>query len=202
MRPMTTQSPSSLPPVSLCGEVTQTPAHPVIVAMLTVSGLLLVRGILTLVARYCLGLTAKAQVAVEGGSIKIDTTWMFFGKKIRRSASVSPIRRIDAVRFENRQRMLYWVIGFGALTTGAFIGIQWFLDGLHAGYPYLTAAGALMIAAGAATDILIYLFVPKGKGRSHLILALGPWTVRLSGVNTEAAEQLISSIHSSWSVSR
>lgn len=183
---------------SVDGEVSRTPAHPVIRVLLTVTGLLLVRGVFRLLVRYCLGFKGAATVFVSGNLLKIDTQWTFWGKKVHQSTAVSPLSRLNAVRFENRQRYFYLTVGFGALVAGGFVGMQWFLDGLHAGYPYLTAAGALIVATGVAADILLYLFVPSKKGRSRLILATGPWMLCLAGVNTDAAEQLILKAQAAW----
>ena len=51
----------------------------------------------------------------------------------------------DRIR-ENRQRYLYLLVGFGFLVVGTLVGMQWFLDGLRAGYPYLVLLGAGIIA--------------------------------------------------------
>jgi hypothetical protein len=183
---------------SVNGEVSRMPAHPVIRVLLTVTGLLLVCSVLRVFIRCCLGLKGVATVFVFGNLLKIETQWTFWGKKIRQSTDVAPLSRLNAVRFENRQRYFYLTVGFGALAVGGFVGMQWFLDGLRAGYPYLTAAGALIVAAGVATDIFLYLFVPSKEGRSRLILASGPWTICLAGVNADAAEQLILKAQAAW----
>lgn len=189
-------------PSSLKGEVSRVPAHPFIRGLLTVSGLLLIRAFAAVFIRYCLGFKGIAVVTVRDRIFHMETEWYFFGKKVRQTATNAPISRLAAVRFENRQQFMYSVVGFGALMVGALFGMQWFLDGLHAGYPYLVVAGALLIAAGAAADVFLYLYVPEGSGRSHLVFALGPWLVRLKGVNAEAAEKAVRAVCASWNPGR
>jgi hypothetical protein len=82
--------------------------------------------------------------------------------------------------------------------VGFLIGMQWFLDGLRAGYPYLVSVGAAIIAAGIAIDAVVFLFIPKGTGRSHLVLALGPWIVRIVGVDTSRAERFLNAAQDGW----
>ena len=85
---------------------------------------------------------------------------------------------------------------FVAVST--WIGIQWFVDGLRAGYPYLAMVGAAVIAVGIAVDLILYLFVPAGGGRSLLVLAMGPWTMRVCGVEYDAAKRFLEQLGDTW----
>ena len=184
------------------GEVEKLPANSVIRALLAVSGLLLLRGAISLFARYCLGIKSTGRVAVTEKVVRVETEWRLFGRTVHHAVTDAPVSALRGVRFERRERVLYSVIGFGALTVGALTGMQWFLDGLHAGYPYLTAAGALIVAAGVAVDVFIYLFVPTGEGRQRVVVALGPWLLRFSAVDGKAVEKFGDAVHRVWASAR
>ena len=184
--------------VVLTGEVSRVPTWGPIRILLIVSGLILIRDLLSLLARYCLGLRGRASASVRGETIAVTVEWSIFGRRFRRSRTESPVQRLTAVRFENRQRYLHLLVGFGALTVGTLVGMQWFLDGLRAGYPYLVLVGAAIVAAGVVVDMAVYVFVPKGVGRSHLVLALGPWIIRLVGGDPTQAEAFWGAVHAGW----
>ena len=144
-------------------------------------------------------LKGTAGVSVQANLVTLTTEWFLLGRPIRRSVTTSPVSKVTAIRFENRQRYLYLLVGIGCLATGTLLGAQWFLNGLRAGYPYLTLLGALLVIAGVAVDVVLYLFYPFRKsGASILIITLAPWTIRIKGVETAAAERLIEAVHRSW----
>lgn len=185
-------------PVTLEGEISRMPAWGPVRVLLTVTGLLLIRSVLVLLARYLLALRGRATASVQGNTITLTSEWSLFGRRIRRSRTTAPLGRVTAVRFENRQRYLHLLVGFGALVVGTLVGMQWFLDGLRAGYPYLVLAGAGIIAAGVVIDLCIFLLIPKGQGRTHVVLVLGPWITRLVGVDTGSAQQFLQRVASDW----
>lgn len=191
-------TPDTPHPITLTGEVARMPSFGPVRVLLIATGLILIRNLLRLLARYCIGLRGRATAAVHTHILTLTVEWFLFGRRIRRSKTVTPISRLTAVRFENRQRYLYILVGAGALVTGILVGMQWFLDGLRAGYPYLVLVGAAVIAAGVIIDVVMFLFVPKGEGRSHLVLGLGPWIVRVVGVDTSRATDFITAVKEAW----
>ena len=102
------------------------------------------------------------------------------------------------VKFEKLEKSI-GQRGFGCLAVGTWVGIQWFVDGLRAGFPKLALLGAGIVAAGIVLDYVSYTFVPEGKGRNHVIVSLGSWRVRLSGVEREAAERFTQALREGWS---
>ena len=184
--------------VTLKGEISRMPAWAPIRVLLTVTGLILVRSIISLVARYLLALRGRATASVQGSTITLTAEWSIFGRRIRRIKTKAPIRRVDAIRFENRQRYLHLLVGFGALAVGTLVGVQWFLDGLRAGYAYLVLVGAGIVAAGIVADLCLFLLIPKGTGRSHLVVVLGPWITRLIGVDTTNAQKFLELVEMGW----
>ena len=185
-------------PVILKGEISRMPVWAPIRVLMTVTGLILVQNLLKLMARYLLAIKGQATATVRGANLTLTAEWSVMGRRIRRVKTTAPIRRLDAVRFENRQRYLHLLVAFGCLVVGTLVGMQWFLDGLRAGYPYLVLVGAAIVAAGIALDLVLYLLIPAGRGRSHLVLSLGPWTTRLIGVDTANAERFLEQVESGW----
>lgn len=167
-------------------------------ALTILSGLVFLRGIFVLIVRFCLFFRRKAVLSAQKGFIILDEEWWFLGQKIRTSSTEFPLHDIAAVRYENRQRYLYLLVGFGSLAVGTWLGIHWFVDGLRAGYPNLALVGAGVILAGVAIDVVLYLFYPKGQGKKVVTLAMGPWAFRLSGVDPKAASQFLENIENHW----
>ncbi len=159
-----------------------------------VTGIFLVRGIVSLILRYCLALKRMVTVDVQGSSVLLDVEWSILGRRFRRVRTEAPIGDVPAMRLENRQHYLYLLVGFGALAIGAWIGIQWFVDGLRAGYPHLALVGAGVVVLGVLIDLGLYLFVPSGPGRSRLVMPMGPWKMRVTGVDPDAAEQFFKAV--------
>jgi hypothetical protein len=135
---------------------------------------------------------------VEGSLLTLTEEWFVLGRRIRRVRTTAPIGSIDALRFEKRTHYLYLLLGLGCLAIGTLIGMQWFVDGLRAGYPYLTLIGAGVVALGVALDLTIYLFFPRGYGSTHVVIRLGSYSVRMVGVDSEEAERFGSAILKNW----
>jgi len=143
-------------------------------------------------------LRREATAAIDGGTMTLDVEWSILGKRFRRTRTVAPIRAIDAARFEDRRRYVYLLVGFGCLAVGTWVGIQWLVEGLRAGFPQLALIGAGIVAAGVLLDLAMYVFVPEGKGRSRVQLILGSWRVRVAGVEREAGERFLEALREGW----
>ncbi len=160
-----------------------------------VSGVYLLKGMLAVIGRYGLSIRRSATLELREQKLVLDADWTILGRSIRQVRTVSFARDVEAVRFENRQRYLHLLVGFGALAVGTWLGIQWFVDGLRAGYPYLALVGAGVVAAGVIIDLALYLLVPPGRGRTRLLVKQGPWLVRMSGVERGDALALMERLH-------
>jgi hypothetical protein len=185
-------------PVQISGLLVRRLAWAPIRVLAVISGLVVIRGILALVGRYLLVLRRRATATVEGGSLTVEVEWSILGRKFRRTRTVAPIGELEAARFENRRLYVHLLIGFGCLAVGTWVGIQWLVDGLRAGYPYLALVGAAVVAAGVLVDLVMYLVIPEGKGRSRVLLALGPWRLRLAGIDRLEAERFLEAVKESW----
>ena len=195
--PAPPHGPETVPTVD--GELSSMPAWAPIRVILIATGLILVRHLLALMSRYLLALRRNATIAVAGRRLTITTQWSLLGRPIRRSVTAAPLEKVAAIRFENRQRYLYLLVGVGFLVVGTLLGAQWFLNGLRAGYPHLTLLGALLVLFGIVLDLVLYLFYPfRNRGRSYLILSVGSWRMRLRGVKADDAERVIEAIRAAW----
>jgi hypothetical protein len=179
---------------AVTGQVTRRLACAPLRVLAVITGVALLRGVLTLAARYLLGLRSTATVRVEGRALVLDVRWSIIGRVVRESTTVAPLAGVAAARLENRRRYVHLLVGFGCLAAGTWVGIQWLVDGLRAGFPYLALLGAGVVAAGILLDLLAYFVVPESRGRSHMLLALGPWRVRLSGVDPRAARGFLDAL--------
>ncbi|MCP4602018.1 MAG: hypothetical protein GY847_16130 [Proteobacteria bacterium] len=180
------------------GELTRRLSWAPLRVLAIVTGLFFIRGLLSLAVRYCLAFRRRAKLAVRDSSLILEVEWSILGKRFRQVTTQTPIGDINAIQLENRQRYLYLLVGFGALAIGTWIGIQWFVDGLRAGYPYLALVGAGVVIGGILIDLVLYLFVPDGPTRCRLVLAMGPWKVRISGVEPRSADLLFNEVRKGW----
>jgi len=185
-------------PVQISGQLVRRLAWAPVRVLAVISGLILIRGIVALVVRHLLVLRRRATATVEDGNLTLEVEWSLFGRKIRNTRTTAPIRDLDGVRFENRRLYVHLLIGFGCLVVGVWLGIQWLVDGLRAGYPYLALIGAGVVAAGVVIDLVLYLIIPETKGRNRLVLAVGPWRMTLAGVDDHDAERFIEGVKASW----
>lgn len=196
---MPTENEAAVPsPVRVTGQLVRRLAWAPLRVLAVVTGLILVRGVFALVVRYLLVLRRRATATIEHGTLTVDVEWSLFGRPIRRTRTSAPIRDLDAVRFENRRLYVHLLVGFGCLVLGVWLGIQWLVDGLRAGYPYLALIGAGVVAAGVVIDLFLYLVVPETKGRNRLVLSLGAWRLILAGVDARDGERFVAAVKDSW----
>jgi hypothetical protein len=184
--------------VEIRGELTRRLSWAPLRALSIVTGFVLVRNLLALAARFCLGFRNNATLAVRDSSLALKVEWSILGRKVRQTTTIAPIREIQALRIENRQGYLYLLVGFGSLAVGTWLGIQWFVDGLRAGYPYLALVGAGIVATGVLMDLGLYTLAPRGSGQSRLVIATGRWKLRLARVDGDAAQRFLDAVHRQW----
>jgi len=190
----TATTPEAGGPSVITGQVTRRLACAPLRVLAVITGVALLRCILALAARYLLGLRSTATARVEGRALVLDVRWSILGRSVRESTTVTPLAGLAAARLENRRRHVHLLVGCGCLAVGTWVGIQWLVDGLRAGFPYLALLGAGVVAAGILLDLLTYFVIPESRGRNHMLLALGPWRVRLSGVDPQAARGLLDAL--------
>jgi hypothetical protein len=187
--------------VAIRGEMARRLSYAPFRVISILTGFFLLRGLVSLIVRYCFVLRKYVTITVEDSSLVLDAEWSILGKRFRQVRTMAPIPQVRALRVENRQRYIYLLIGFGALAIGTWIGLQLFVDGLRAGYPYLALVGAGVVILGIAVDLFLYLFVPAGEGRSLLVVAMGPWTMRVCGVEYDAARRFLDRVGDTWKTS-
>ncbi len=163
-----------------------------------VTGFVLIRGLLSLVFRYLLMLRRKAVATVDGRALVLEVEWSIVGKVFRKTTTTSPVSSIEAAVFENRKRYVQLIVGFGFLAVGTWVGVQFLVDGLRAGYPVWALVGAGSVVGGILIDLALYLFIPEGDGTNRVVLAMGPWRVRIAGVVREDGEKFVESVRKAW----
>jgi hypothetical protein len=194
----TSEATAEARPVTITGQLVRRLAWAPVRVLAVITGLIVIRGILGLVVRYLLVLRRRATATVEDGTLTLDVEWTLFGRTIRRTRTAAPISDLEAAQFENRRLYVHLLIGFGCLVLGVWLGIQWLVDGLRAGYPYLALIGAGIVAAGIVIDLVLYLLVPETRGRNRVVLAMGPWKLTLAGVDAADGERFVEAVKDSW----
>ncbi|MBN2719024.1 MAG: hypothetical protein JXX14_24465 [Deltaproteobacteria bacterium] len=174
------------------GQLRKKPLWPPLRILFTVTGISIFLGTLTLIARHLLQLRAMATATLDGGLLTVTATYSLLGREFRKTQTVIPGAQVRTVQFEKRQRISHLVVGFGFLAVGLFCGVHWLLNGLGAGYPYLFLAGAGVILAGVAIDLILNHLIPNGRGQTSVSIATAGWRFRLTGVSESDASQFVS----------
>lgn len=178
--------------INIHGQLDRKRLWPPVRVLFTVTGISLILGVGTLLGRYLLQLRANTTAVLTEGILTLQTTYSLWGRQFRTVTTVTPRNKINSIQLENRYRVVHLVIGFGFLMVGLFCGIHWLLNGLGAGYPYLFLIGAGVILAGLAIDIILFHMIPKGAGRSSMVVYTESWRFRLTGVDDAAARAFLS----------
>ena len=177
--------------LTINGQLNKKALWPPIKIFFTVTGIALFTGALTLMARFLFRLRANATAALADGTLIISATYSVFGRDFKTVRTVTPEARIHSIQLEKRYSVIHLVVGFGFLAIGLFCGVHWLLGGLGAGYPFLFLAGAGVIAAGIAIDVILCFMIPQGEGRSSVIVNTAGWRFRLTGL----AEDDVHAVH-------
>ncbi|NLN61266.1 MAG: hypothetical protein GX146_00085 [Myxococcales bacterium] len=195
---------AAVPPTTaaLQGELMRRPSPTWLQVLFVFTGIIILRALLRLFARYALGWRRTATLGLNDGVLTLNEESSLFGKRIRAATTAAPIARAQSLRLENRKRYLYLLVGFGGLTIGIWVGIQFIVDGLNAGYPYLSLIGAGIVAAGVLLDALLYMLVPAGEHRTRLYVQLGRWQHVMTGLDAQAAAQFVQTAATAWTPQR
>ena len=173
------------------GQLQKKPMWAPVRILFAITGLSLIWGGIIIASRYLLRLQTTATATLSEGLLTINATHSLLGREFKKTRTITPNTRIQAVQIEKRRRIVHLMVGFGFLTVGVFSGVHWILNGLGAGYPYLFLIGAGVIIAGIAIDLILNQLIPDGNGRSSVIINTTSWRFRLTGLSDDDAGRFV-----------
>ena len=160
-----------------------------------ITGVLLVRWLLKLGARYLLGLRHEGSINLRPTTLVVDGELHLLGKVVREQHATRSLNALEYATVENRFRYLHLIIGAAALVIGAALGINFLVEGAVASYPPLALFGVAVIASGILLDVALELLIPNKQGVSTLTLDFGKRQVfRLRKVERKKALQFVDEV--------
>lgn len=157
-----------------------------------ITGILLIRWLLRLGARYLLGLRREATVSLTPTTLTVDGQTQLLGRRIRERHTTRALQLLAGVAIERRFRYLHLLIGALGLVLGLTLGVNFLVEGACAGYPPLALFGLTIIGGGILLDVLLEVLVPNRQGVVTLVIDLGHKRVfRIRGVDRKAAQRFV-----------
>jgi len=151
------------------GELVAPPRGPIALALLAVTGMLLVVGLARGAGRWLLRLRRQAEVRVTAEGVTIESKTVLFGRTLRETRVHIPIEGLSRAMREVRYPRLASYVGIGALVVGSYFGIRFFIDGARSGSPELLGFGLLLVLLGLAVDYALCNLLPRARGRCRLL---------------------------------
>jgi hypothetical protein len=180
---------------TLEGELSVAPRSSWLIALLAVTGLLLLLEVLRLVGRLVLALRRPAVVRLTDTAIEVRGSTRLLGRVIREHLTIVPREALIHATREVRYPRLGLYAGLIALTVGSYVGVGLLVDGVRAASPSLFGTGVLIVLLGLAFDFAFSSAIPGLRGHARLLLLprRGP-AVCLSAVETDAADRFLAEL--------
>lgn len=154
------------------GDLGPSPRHPIVIALLALSGILvLVRGLRAL-GRLVLLRRAPTRIWLSERGLELFTRQEMLGRVMNERRILVPLEHIRAVEREVRFPRLGLYAGLLALALGTLLGTQLFVDGLRVSglsLP-LVAMGLLLIVLGVVLDLFLSGLGDSLRGRCRLVV--------------------------------
>ncbi len=153
-----------------------------------ITGILLIRWLVQLFARYLMGYRRKAKVDLGPSAVTVEEVTRLLGREVRQATHSHSLRSLRSGGIVRSFRTLHLFIGAAGLVGGAALGANFMVEGALSGYPPLALFGLAVIGGGILLDFLLEVLVPNKRGVCTLSLDFGRRnTVRLRGVNRDKA---------------
>ena len=136
----------------------------------TVTGILVLKWMILLCARYLLGLRTECRLSFNGRRVRIQTETRCFGRPVRSSDEFILARELLSIRVEKRYPYLLSLAGMAGVFAGAWYGLNGFIDGIQANYASIAVAGLGILVAGVVLDIIFGSLADSLGSRESLAL--------------------------------
>ncbi|MEC8022531.1 MAG: hypothetical protein VX223_01265 [Myxococcota bacterium] len=167
--------------------------------MAALSGFLLLRWSVTLMARYLLGYSSTCRLEYNGRRLRVQTTNRLLGRDIRSTDEFILSRDMLSVGVEKRFPYLMTLGGLFGLMAGSWVGLGWCIDSVQTNYVSIGLAGLLVIGSGVLLDIIFGSLADYVGDRDSIFLLVGPQRrmaarrgIRVTGITATDAQAFVS----------
>ncbi|HEX4339796.1 MAG TPA: hypothetical protein VH062_28000 [Polyangiaceae bacterium] len=145
------------PLAELKGELSPPPRGPVGTALITLSGLALVRAGGRLIGRLALGYKRPTALRLSARGLEISSRAELLGRVLSESETLIPLANLSSITREVRFARLGLYAGLLALVLGTYVGTGLLVDGVRVpgGSPSLLGLGLVAIALGIGLDYVL-----------------------------------------------
>lgn len=154
------------------GDLAPTPRHPVVIALLALTGVLFVIRGLRALGRLVLLRRTPTSVSLSERGLELFARKEILGRVLSERRMIVPIEEIRSVEREVRFPRLGLYVGLLALALGSLVGTQLFIDGLRvAGLSFpLIGIGLALVALGIVLDLFLTGSGDTLRGRCRLVV--------------------------------
>src|SRR5262252_3566716 len=152
------------------GELAPRPRSPFVIAVLALTGILLIIELGRLIARVALALDRPVEVRLVNNGLELRGRTLMLGRLLREHATVLPLDGLVRATREVRYPSLAVYAGLVALALGSYLGVGLAIDGVRAASPSMLGTGLLIALLGLALDFALSSLVPGMRGRARVLL--------------------------------
>lgn len=190
---------------SLTGDLGPRPRHPAVLALLAITGILLLARAARGLGRLALRRRTPTSVWISDRGVELFLRQEMLGRVVRERRVFVPLDEIRSVEREVRFPRFGLYSGLVALALGTFLGTRLFVDGLRvAGLSFpLMGIGLASVALGIALDVVF-----SGIGdtlRGHCRLIVNPrrgsgWAI--GALDPSGVDRLLTELTTQWAARR
>ena len=167
--------------------------RPAILGVLgALSGYLVIRGIVLLLARYLMGHRRTERFHLEVGKLRREHRTQLLGRTIREGEEFLGYGGCISVGRETRFSTAVVLVGMAALLLGTMVGVGWVYDGVQGGLLTMILTGVGILLGGVVVDALLLMITAGGPGRVIVSIRFTDDRVyRVAGVRAETANRFV-----------
>lgn len=179
----------------LKGELERRPWSGTARLLAAVTGVLLIRWLYRLGARYLMGWRREASIKVTVNTVTVEEKVHLLGRVIREGTTTHSLRSLRNGAVERRFRYLHLLVGALGLVLLMTVGVNFLVEGACSGYSPLALFGLAIIGGGILLDVLLEVLIPGKKSVSTVTLDFGRRKlVRLRHIDKALATSFIAKL--------
>jgi hypothetical protein len=182
---------------SLRGELQPAPTTALRLALLTVTGILLLWHLARLVGRLALGYRRPAELSLSPRGLELRCQTELLGRVLHDRETLLPLANLARVTREVRYARAGLYAGLAALAIGTYFGVGLFVDGVRVpgGSPPLLGMGLLIIIVSIAIDFGLSSLADTLRGKCRVVVVPRKGrSLCVGGLDPRSADAMLLSI--------
>lgn len=156
--------------VAAAGELVPPPRSTWVLALLAVTGILVILSVGRFLRRHVLRWREPATLDVSGAGIRVTSETSLLGRTLKKAEVHIPLDGVSSASREVRYPRLPTYIGISALAIGSYAGAKLFVDGARSASPELLGVGAVVVLLGLGLDYAMTHIAGAARGRCRLVI--------------------------------